>query len=1224
MNKSIFSSINERILILDGAMGTMIQKYKLEEEDYRGERFRSYHRPLKGNNDLLTLTQPQIISEIHEQYLEAGADIIETNTFNSNRISMADYQMESLVYELNLTAALLAKEITEKFTFQTPEKPRFVAGSIGPTNKTASMSPDVNDPSFRSVSFDDLAQSYKIQVQGLIDGGVDLLLIETVFDTLNAKAAIKAIKEVFSENKVSVPVMISATVVDASGRTLSGQTVEAFLYSMANAGLFSIGLNCSLGASELRPFLEELSSKSPLFVSAHPNAGLPNQFGEYSQTPSEMAILVKDFLENGFVNIIGGCCGTTPAHIRLFSEIAAGINPRKLPVFTPELKLSGLEPLTIFKGSNFINIGERTNVSGSKKFARLIIGGNYEQALSIALQQVENGAQVIDVNMDEAMLDSEKAMVKFLNMLASDPEIARVPIMIDSSKWSVIEAGLKCLQGKSIVNSISLKEGEAVFKEHAEAIRDYGAAAVVMAFDEEGQASDFKKKIQVCKRAYDILTNEVGFPPEDIIFDPNILTVATGLDEHNNYAVDFLKATKWIKENLPFAKVSGGISNLSFSLRGNDAVREAMHAVFLYHAIKAGLDMGIVNAGNLPVYEEIDAGLLKLIEDVVLNRRKDATERLILFAENTKTSEKKDVREQEWRNAPVEERLKYALIKGVVDHIEVDVDEARTKFEKSLKIIEGPLMDGMNHVGELFGSGKMFLPQVVKSARVMKRAVAHLMPFIQAESQGNPDEDHSAGKILMATVKGDVHDIGKNIVGVVMACNNYKVIDLGVMVPSETIIRAIKEEKPDIVGLSGLITPSLEEMVHVAKEMQRTGITIPLLIGGATTSEIHTAVKIDCHYASPVVHVKDASKSIGVLSNLISPEHKKAFGEEIKKKYLGLRKQYENEKAAHQYIPLKEARENSFKPSFLRESIVKPQFIGNKYFLDYPLSELREFIDWTFFFHAWKLGGKFPSILKDPVKGVEAGKLFDDARKLLDEIISKKMLIARGAIGFYPCNSNGDDIEIYDSEFSSRKIAMFHFLRNQEKREDHSPNYCFADFIAPKEKGYQDFIGFFVVTAGLGLDEWVHYYEQKLDDYSAIMIKVLADRLAEAFAERMHQLIRKELWGYAINETLDTASLLKEEYAGIRPAPGYPGCPDHSEKRILFDLLDVEKTINIKLTENFAMYPAASVSGFYFGHPDSHYFTVGKLSKDQLTDYARRKNISLDLAEKYLNANLNY
>jgi 5-methyltetrahydrofolate--homocysteine methyltransferase len=1224
MKKNIYNEIAGRILVLDGAMGTMIQRYMLDESGFRGVRFRDFPYSLKGNNDLLSLTQPQIIIEIHEQYLLAGADIIETNTFNSNRISMSDYHMESLVYEINKTAAQMAAEAAEKYTLLTPAKPRFVAGAIGPTNKTASMSPDVNDPAYRAVTFDDLYNVYTEQVNGLLDGGVDLLLVETIFDTLNAKAAVMAILDIRKKRNILIPLMISGTITDASGRTLSGQTVDAFLTSLSHSELFSIGLNCSLGAKELRPFLEELSMKAPFYVSVYPNAGLPNRFGEYDESPEKMSVFIRDFLASGFANIIGGCCGTTPDHIRLFAEAASDAKPREVPQAKHELSLSGLEPLIVFKGSNFINIGERTNVSGSKQFARLIRDEKYEKALVVARQQVENGAQIIDVNMDEAMLDSEKAMTRFLNMVASDPDVAKVPVMIDSSNWSVIEAGLKCVQGKAVVNSISLKEGEDVFRERAEKIRNYGAAVIVMAFDEEGQATTLEKRKVVCKRAYDILTKDVNFPTEDIIFDPNILTIATGMDEHNNYGVDFLKATRWIKGNLPLVKVSGGISNLSFSFRGNDLIRETMHAVFLYHAIQAGLDMGIVNAGALPVYDEIPPDLLKLIEDAVLNRRKDATERLIMYAETLKNTGKKEVEEKEWRKGTVEERIKHALIKGILDHIEEDIEEARQHYERGLKIIEGPLMEGMNVVGDLFGSGKMFLPQVVKSARVMKKAVARLLPYMEQENKENPMVSSSAGKILLATVKGDVHDIGKNIVGVVLGCNNYEVIDLGVMVPPEKIFQTAIEQNVDVIGLSGLITPSLEEMVHVAKEMQRMGLSFPLLIGGATTSEIHTAVRIDPQYSFPVIYVRDASRSAGVLSTLLSPENKKAYGEKIKLHYQGLRKQYEDNRTEIQFVSLREARENRLKLAFEPDMIQKPSFTGNKYFYDFPLEELREYIDWTFFFHAWKMNGKYPAIFKDPVKGTEARKLFDDAQKMLDEMVLKKMILAKGAIGFYPCNSSGDDIEIYADEKRSTTIATFRFLRNQQKKEDTSPNLCLADFIAPGDKGPIDYIGCFAVTAGLGIEEWVSYYESQLDDYSAILIKILSDRLAEAFAERLHQLVRKEYWGYAREENLDVTAILKEEYLGIRPAPGYPACPEHSEKNVLFSLLDPEKNTGISLTENFAMYPAAAVCGFYFAHPGSHYFALGKIGKDQVTDYARRKNISLELAEKLLNTNLNY
>ncbi len=1224
MKKDVAKEARTRVLVLDGAMGTMIQRYNLDENGYRGERFSSFPHLLKGNNDLLSLTRPDIIRNIHEDYLSSGADIIETNTFNSNKISLSDYHMEDLVYELNNTAARLAVEAAEKFTLLNPEKPRFVAGAMGPTNKTASMSPDVNDPSFRSVTFDELYAAYYEQAEGLIDGGVDILLVETIFDTLNAKAAVLAILDLFRKRNISLPLMISGTITDASGRTLSGQTVEAFLASMSHAGLFSIGLNCSLGAKELRPFLEELATKAPFNVSVYPNAGLPNQFGQYDESPEKMSVFIRDFLENKFANIVGGCCGTTPDHIRMFAELAAKAEPRQIPPPRAQLLLSGLEPLLIFEGSNFINIGERTNVSGSRHFARLIRDNKYEEALIIARQQVENGAQVIDINMDEAMLDSEKAMAKFLSMIASDPDISRVPLMIDSSKWSVIENGLKCVQGKAIVNSISLKEGEKLFCERAEKIKDYGAAAIIMAFDEEGQASTYERRIAICKRAYDILVNEVHFPAQDIIFDPNILTIATGMDEHANYAVDFLKATRWIKANLPFAKVSGGISNLSFSFRGNDPLREAMHAAFLFHAIKAGLDMGIVNAGNLPVYDDIPPDLLKLVEDVILNRRKDATERLLIYAETMKAEEKQEKEEEEWRAAPVEERLKHALIKGILDHIDEDVEEARWKYDRPMKIIEEPLMEGMNIVGDLFGSGRMFLPQVVKSARVMKKAVAKLLPYIEQELKDHPGTTSSAGKILLATVKGDVHDIGKNIVGVVLSCNNYQIIDLGVMVPAEKILAAAREHQVDVIGLSGLITPSLEEMAHVAREMQRQGFTIPLLIGGATTSEIHTAVKIDPEYDAPVIYVKDASKSAGVLTNLLSPVKKKEYGEKIKHEYKLQRKKYEDSKAESTFLSLKEARENKLKIDWATPAIVRPSFTGNRYFSEFPLEDLVPYIDWTFFFHTWKIPGKYPAIFDDPVKGTEARKLFEEAQVMLKEVVERKMLMAKGAVGIYPCNSAGDDIEIYEDEHRLKLITSFHFLRNQQLKEALTPNLCLADFIAPKEQPHIDYMGFFAVTAGLGLEEWVEYYERDLDDYSSFMIKILSDRLAEAFAEKLHEMVRKELWGYVRDEDLSVQHILKEEYQGIRPAPGYPACPEHSEKKTLFDLLEVEKNTGISLTTSFAMYPGASVSGFYFAHPQSKYFAVGKISRDQVTDYAKRKNCSFEQAEKLLNSNLNY
>jgi len=1223
MIKNIYKQLQKRVLVLDGAMGSLIQDYKLEEKDYRGDRFKDFPFDLKGNNDLLSLTQPQIIEEIHKQYLEAGADIIETNTFNANSISLADYHMEDLAKEMNIASASIAKKSADKFTQLNPLKPRFVAGSIGPTNKTTSLSPDVNDPGYRAASYDDLYQAYKVQAMGLIEGGVDMLLIETIFDTLNAKAAIMAVSDAMNEMGKELPVMVSGTITDASGRTLSGQTTEAFLNSISHIKLLTVGLNCALGAKDLRPYIEELANKAPFYTSVYPNAGLPNQFGEYDESPEYMAGLLKDFTDHKFANIIGGCCGTTPDHIREFVKVAEQAKPREIPANDHHLKLSGLEPLMVFSGSNFINIGERTNVSGSTKFARLIREEKYEEALSIARQQVENGAQVIDINMDDAMLDAEAAMVKFLNLIAAEPDIARVPIMIDSSKWSVIESGLKCIQGKAIVNSISLKEGEKEFKDHARKIRLYGAATVVMAFDEEGQAASFERKIEISQRAYKILTEEINFPPEDIIFDPNILTVATGMDEHNNYAVDFIKATQWIKENLPYAKISGGISNLSFSFRGNNTVREAMHSAFLYHAIKAGLDMGIVNAGMLQVYDDIPKDLLSLVQDVILNRRKDATERLIAYAEKVKDSGTTIIKKDEWRNEPVNDRLKHALVKGIVDFIEDDVEEARKNYSRSLHVIEGPLMDGMNVVGDLFGEGKMFLPQVVKSARVMKKAVAKLLPYIE-EEQGSEGKVQSAGKVVMATVKGDVHDIGKNIVGVVLACNNFEVVDLGVMVPAEKILKAVKDEKADLLGLSGLITPSLEEMVHVAKEMERSGLDIPLLIGGATTSEIHTAVKIEPNYSAPVVHVRDASKGVGVSAKLISKQAKDAYAEEVRKKYSSLRTKHEQRKTETNYITYQKAIENKLKIDWKQEDIYQPSFTGNKYFDDYDLAEIQKYIDWTFFFHAWKINGKYPDIFKDPVKGGEAQKLFDDANEMLDLIINEKRLTAKGVIGFYPANSTGEDLEVFRDENNKEAFTKFRFLRNQQQKKKGIPNLSLADFVAPQSAGFNDYIGGFAVTAGTGLEKWTSKYESDHDDYSSIMMKVLADRLAEAFAELMHEKVRKEYWSYQPNENLEPVDLLKEKYQGIRPAPGYPACPEHSEKKALFQLLDAEKKVGIKLTENFAMYPAASVSGFYFAHPLAQYFNVGKISEDQVKDYAERKNESQDQIEKWLNVNLNY
>ena len=1203
-------------------MGTMIQRHRLSEEDYRGERFKDFPHSLKGNNDLLSLTKPEIIESIHEEYLEAGADIIETNTFNATAISLADYQMQDLAYKINLESAKLARIAADKYTLKNPGKPRFVAGSMGPMNKATSMSPDVNNPGYRAVTFDEVAQAYSAQVNGLLDGGVDILLVETIFDTLNAKAALYAIDSILEERGIhDFPVMVSGTITDKSGRTLSGQTLEAFLNSTSHIKLLSIGINCAFGAKDMQPYVEELSIKAPFYISAHPNAGLPNELGQYDETPEKMAIQVGEFLKNSYVNVIGGCCGTTPAHIQEISKIAEKSKKHEIPEISTETRLSGLEPLTINKQSNFINIGERTNVAGSIKFARLIREKKYEEALTIARQQVEAGAQVIDVNLDDAMLDAEKEMVIFLNLLMSEPDIARVPVMVDSSKWSVIEAGLKCLQGKAIVNSISLKSGEESFIEQANKIKRYGAAVVVMAFDEEGQASTYERRIHICERAYKILTEKAGFPPQDIIFDPNILTVATGIEEHNGYAVDFINTVKWIKENLPHTKVSGGVSNLSFSFRGNDVVREAMHSVFLYHAIKAGLDMGIVNAGMLQIYDEIPKDLLELTEDVVLNRRPDATERLIEFAEKVKQSNGKAVIKDEWRNLEVAERVKHALIKGIADHIEQDIEELRPKYSFALEVIEGPLMDGMNVVGDLFGSGKMFLPQVVKSARVMKKAVAVLLPYIEQEKKASGDLS-SAGKILLATVKGDVHDIGKNIVGVVLACNNFEVIDLGVMVPAEKILEEAEKQKADIIGLSGLITPSLEEMVHVAKEMERKGMETPLLIGGATTSKLHTAVKIAPSYNGPVIHVLDASRSVGVTQKLISATDKKEFIQKNWEEYEQIRENYQAKE--RKLVDLQTARDKKPSIEYKPEWIYKPAFTGLKIFENYDLSEIRNYIDWTFFFHAWEMKGKYPNILEHPEKGSEARKLFDDANILLDKIITDKMLEARAVIGFFPANGNGDSTDLYSDENRKEILTKFHHLRQQTEIDENSGKYySLADFIAPKESDLKDYIGAFALTAGIGTDEWVKKFEAENDDYNAIMIKVLADRLAEAFAELMHLKVRKEFWTYSSDENFNLEDLIKDRFQGIRPALGYPACPDHSEKQTLFELLGAEK-LGIKLTENFAMWPAASVSGLYFAHPQSKYFNVGKISKEQIEDYASRKNISVKLAERYLNANLGY
>jgi len=1216
---TIYNELKKRILVLDGAMGTMIQRYKLEETDYRGLQFKNTEYLQKGNNDLLSLTQPQIINEIHEAYLDAGADIIETNTFNGTQISQSDYGLSEYVYEMNLNAARIAKKAAEKFTKINPEKPRFVAGAMGPTNKTASMSPKVTDPGFRNITFDQLYNDYYAQAKALWEGGVDILLVETIFDTLNAKAAISAINKLQEATDTKIPVMLSGTIADASGRTLSGQTLEAFYTSISHLDILSVGLNCSLGAEQIRPHLEELSSIAPFNVSVYPNAGLPNQFGEYDETPEQMGQYIRDFVESKFVNIVGGCCGTTPEHIRIISQIVSEYSKREIPDRPMITEVSGLEALKIEKEKNFINIGERTNVSGSRKFARLIREGSYEEALSVANNQVEGGAQILDVNLDDGMLDAEKEMTRFLNMLASDPEISRLPIMIDSSKWEVIEAGLKCVQGKCIVNSISLKNGEEEFIRLAKKIHSYGAAVVVMAFDEKGQAATFERRIAICKRAYHLLVEKANFPAQDIIFDPNILAIATGIDEHNNYAVDYIQATKWIKENLPYAKVSGGVSNLSFSFRGNNVVREAMHSVFLYHAIKAGMDMGIVNPGILQIYDEIPEDLKDSVEDVVLNRRDDATERLLKFAEKIKgQSSDKTIKEEEWRKQPVEERLKHALIRGITDYIEEDVEEARLNFPRALDVIEQPLMNGMNTIGYLFGEGKMFLPQVVKSARVMKKAVSYLLPYIEAEK--GEGQSH-AGKIIMATVKGDVHDIGKNIVGVVLACNNYEVIDLGVMVPAEKILEAVEKEDADLLGLSGLITPSLEEMVHVASELKRKGMNIPLLIGGATTSRIHTAVKIMPEYNIPVIHVKDASKVINVANKLLSETKRNSFVSEIELEYNALRERHLLKQSEKELISLEKARENKFQANWDHIIIKQPTILGNEYLINYPIEEIRPFIDWTFFFHAWKISGKYPAIFEHPVKGEEAKKLYDDAQSMLDIIIKKQWLEANAAFGIYTAHSVNDSVEYFDDIDKKIQLGMFHFLRNQEKKKNDMPNHCLADYIAPKESGKADYIGAFVVTTGIGIENQLKKFEQAKDDYSAIMLKLLADRLAEAFAELLHYKLRTEYWGYSNETEPEMKKLLKEEFRGIRPAPGYSACPDHSEKRTLFDLLDAENETGVKLTESFAMYPTASVSGYYFAHPDAKYFNTGKILPDQIMDYAKRKQVNDQQVKQWLPVN---
>ncbi|EOA3785670.1 methionine synthase [Vibrio vulnificus] len=1217
----IEAQLKQRILLIDGGMGTMIQGYKLQEQDYRGERFADWHSDLKGNNDLLVLTQPQLIKEIHHAYLEAGADILETNTFNATTIAMADYDMESLSEEINFAAAKLAREAADEWTAKNPAKPRYVAGVLGPTNRTCSISPDVNDPGYRNVSFDELVEAYSESTRALIRGGSDLILIETIFDTLNAKACAFAVESVFEELGFALPVMISGTITDASGRTLSGQTTEAFYNSLRHVRPISFGLNCALGPDELRPYVEELSRISETFVSTHPNAGLPNAFGEYDLSPEEMAEHVKEWAQSGFLNLIGGCCGTTPEHIRHMAMAVEGVSPRVLPEIPVACRLSGLEPLTIAKDTLFVNVGERTNVTGSARFKRLIKEELYDEALDVAREQVENGAQIIDINMDEGMLDAEACMVRFLNLCASEPEISKVPIMVDSSKWEVIEAGLKCIQGKGIVNSISLKEGKEKFVEQAKLIRRYGAAVIVMAFDEVGQADTRERKLDICTKAYRILIDEVGFPPEDVIFDPNIFAVATGIDEHNNYAVDFIEAVADIKRDLPHAMISGGVSNVSFSFRGNNYVREAIHAVFLYHCFKNGMDMGIVNAGQLEIYDNVPEKLREAVEDVVLNRRDDATERLLEIAEEYRENavgKQEDASALEWRTWSVEKRLEHALVKGITEFIVEDTEEARLNASKPLEVIEGPLMDGMNVVGDLFGEGKMFLPQVVKSARVMKQAVAHLEPFINASKQAGS----SNGKILLATVKGDVHDIGKNIVGVVLQCNNYEIIDLGVMVPCEQILKVAKEQQVDIIGLSGLITPSLDEMVHVAKEMERLGFDLPLLIGGATTSKAHTAVKIEQNYSHPVVYVNNASRAVGVCTSLLSNELRPAFVERLQADYELVRDQHNRKKPRTKPVTLEAARANKVAIDWQSYTPPAPSQPGVHVFDDFDVATLRQYIDWTPFFLTWSLVGKYPTIFEHEEVGEEAKRLFEDANEWLDRIEQEGLLKARGMCGLFPAASVGDDIEVYTDESRTQVAKVLHNLRQQTEKPK-GANYCLSDYVAPKESGKKDWIGAFAVTGGVNERELADQFKAQGDDYNAIMIQAVADRLAEAFAEYLHERVRKEIWGYAADENLSNEELIREKYQGIRPAPGYPACPEHTEKGPLWELLNVEETIGMSLTSSYAMWPGASVSGWYFSHPDSRYFAIAQIQQDQVESYAERKGWDLLEAEKWLGPNIN-
>ncbi|WP_300350898.1 methionine synthase [uncultured Alcanivorax sp.] len=1222
---SLTAQLQERILILDGGMGTMIQGCKFTEEDFRGSRFADWPSDLKGNNDLLCMTQPERIKALHKGYLDAGADIIETNSFNATSIAMADYDMQDLAREINVAAARVAREAADEAS--TPDKPRYVAGVLGPTNRTASISPDVNDPGYRNTNFDKLVEAYLEALDGLVEGGIDLILIETIFDTLNAKAAVFAVDQYCYENGLDLPVMLSGTITDASGRTLTGQTTEAFYNSLRHARPISVGLNCALGPMELRPYIEELSRISETYVSAHPNAGLPNEMGEYDLDPATMAREIRGWAEKGFLNIIGGCCGTTPEHIAAMAEAVEGLPPRQIPDIEIACRLSGLEPCTISKDSLFVNVGERTNVTGSKRFLRLIKEEDYDAALDVARDQVENGAQIIDINMDEGMLESAECMVKFLNLVASEPEISKVPIMIDSSKWEVIEAGLKCIQGKGVVNSISMKEGEDAFLHQARLLRRYGAAVIVMAFDEEGQAETRERKVEICTRAYKLLTEEVDFPPEDIIFDPNIFAIATGIEEHNNYAVDFIEAVADIKRTLPHAMISGGVSNVSFSFRGNDTVREAIHAVFLYYAIRNGMDMGIVNPAMLAIYADIPEELRNAVEDVVLNRREDGTEILLDLAEKYRGSgaEKAKKEDLAWREWDVEKRLEHALVKGIADYVDEDTELARQNAARPLHVIEGPLMDGMNVVGDLFGEGKMFLPQVVKSARVMKKAVAYLLPFMEKEKEELGTQDEANGKILMATVKGDVHDIGKNIVGVVLQCNGYDVVDMGVMVPCEKILETAQAEKVDIIGLSGLITPSLDEMVHVASEMQRLGMDLPLMIGGATTSRIHTAVKIDPAYEQAVVHVADASRAVGVASKLLSKTAKADYVAELKETYEGLRVRRKQQQVDRSLISIEQARQHRFQPDWSSYTPPEPKVKGLKVFDDYPLEDLVQRIDWTPFFRSWELAGKFPRILEDEVVGTEATKLYRDAQAMLEKIVEEKWLTARAVIGFWPANSVMDDIELYRNPGDKEAFMTLHHLRQQlDRTKNDKPDFCLSDFIAPRETGLTDWLGGFAVTAGIGIDEHVARFEADHDDYSSIMLKALADRLAEALAERMHEKVRKDYWGYASDEALSNQDMISEKYRGIRPAPGYPACPDHTEKALLWELLEPEKNAGMTLTESYAMLPAAAVSGWYFSHPEAKYFGTGKLAKDQMDDYAARKGMTRKEIERMVPHLLGY